>query len=198
MIRLGRPLTLLAAIGWAVVGFLAAHQGAYRLVYPDAHVHDAVLTANGHGWLSLASPAVVVALAVAIAAGLAGARRWRHRGVRFAILAGVQIGAYVVIELGERVVSGADGRVLLHEVRDHGFWLTLLVGCALQVLTAWLGSAASRLVARAAERIPATTPHRPVAPGVTPIVDRVVAPPRRRAHRTRAPPLLDPFPQPIP
>jgi hypothetical protein len=198
MTHRGRLLTPLTALSWGVIGVLAAHEGAYRLVYPDARVHDDVVASTGHGWLALALPAVLVAVAVGIAGGLAGARRWRHRGIRFGVLAAIQVSVYIALELGERVASGADARLLLHELRDHGFWLTLLVGCGLQVLTAWLGSAASLLVARAAERRAATTPHRAVPQRVVWLADRIVASPRRRAHGTRAPPVLEPSAQSIP
>ena len=194
VMRAGSRSHTVAAVGWALAGVLAAHMEAYRIVYPDAAVHDEVLASTGHVWMAYAGPLVVMSLAVAVAAGLLGGRRWRRRGVRFATLAAIQVSAYVALEFGERIAAGADARLIVHQLRDHGFWLTLVIGCALQVLAALLGSAASGAVARAAQASPAVPPGAPASAPLPELLDLLVAPLRRAAHGTRAPPAAAPIP----
>ncbi len=163
------PAPMLVIFGWAVVGLLIGHVAAYDLVYPDGHVHAAVLAASGHGWTWLLEPSLIIGLLVAIMAGFLGARgSHRRREVRFRVLAVIQVGAFLGIELLERLGNGLTAADIAHELTDHGLWLVLLIGIGAQLLTAWLGSAASRSVADAAEgpTLPRTAlPSRPGHPG---------------------------------
>jgi hypothetical protein len=90
-------------------------------------------------------------------------------GVPFRTLATVQVTAFVAIEIGERIASGADHAALSHELFGHAMWVVLLVGIVVQLLMARIGSTASRLVAEAAAQ-------------------------RRAAHSTPAPPSPAPVP----
>lgn len=183
---------MLVIFGWAVVGLLIGHVAAYDLVYPDGHVHAAVLAASGHEWLWLLEPSVVVGLLVAIAAGFLGSRRSHHRReARFRVLAAIQVGAFLGIELLERLGHGLTVSDILHELTDHGLWLVIVVGIGAQLLTAWLGSAASHSIAGAAH-VP-TPPHfqRPARPLILASVAGRPVPARPvRAHGSRAPPVI--------
>ncbi len=164
---------------------------AYDLVYPDGHVHAAALATSGHAWLSLLEPSIVLGLLLAVAAGIVGSRRsHRRREARFRVLAIIQVGAFLGIELLERLGHGYTAADLAHELIDHGSWLVIIIGIAAQLLTAWLGSAASRSVADAGQvaappRLRVHTPwHVPGAVVRRPLPTRTV-----RAYGSRAPPL---------
>jgi hypothetical protein len=165
----------LAALGWGLVGLLSGHFIAYLAVFPDADVHDDILTRTGHGWLWIAGPAIVMALAIAVAAGLVSGRRGGSRGVPFRTLATIQVTTFVAIELVERAAMGAD--TFVHELFGHGLWMVLVVGILVQLVTARVGSTASELLAEAATpRV--DRPRRPRRP--------TVLPERRFALATRA------------
>jgi hypothetical protein len=168
------------------------HFLAYRLIYPEAHAHTDALSRSGHGWLWLAGPAVGLACAVALSAGLLGGRRYGPGGVSFRVLAGAQVLAYVSIELGERLASGTNVAGLAHELIDHDLWLVLLVGTVLQLLAAAVGSVISRAVAGAAARRPASmAPTLQLVTLVT-LRGRLIPVDPRHVHASRAPPLVAP------
>ena len=181
---------MLVIFGWAVVGLLIGHVAAYDLVYPDGHVHAAVLAASGHEWLWLLEPSVVVGLLVAIVAGFLGSRRsHHHREARFRVLAAIQVGAFLGIELLERLGHGLTVSDILHELTAHGLWLVIVVGIGAQLLTAWLASAASRTIAEAAQapqRPRVAVPSRPHL--LASITGRPVPVRSVHAHGSRAPP----------
>ncbi len=179
----------LVIFGWAIVGLLIGHVAAYDLVYPDGHVHAQVLDATGHQWLWLLEPSLVLGVLIAAIAGLVGSRSGHPREIRFRWLAGIQIGAFLGIELLERLGHGTTLPDIAHEFTDHGLWLVLLIGIGAQLLTAWLGSAASRSIADVA----AVTPSPQRSPVARPHLIRTVADEPMtlrlpRAHGSRAPP----------
>lgn len=175
--------------GWAIVGLLVGHVAAYDLVYPDGHVHADVLAASGHQWLWLLEPSILLGFLVAAIAGLLGSRSSHPRAVRFRVLAVIQVSTFLGIELLERLGHGLTLRDVAHELTDHGLWLVLLIGIAAQLLTAWLGAAASRAVAAAAASSPGrlALPSRP--PRVAASSHRPIAVARTGAHGCRAPPI---------
>ena len=59
-----RHLAWPLAVPFSVLGVLAAHWLAYRLVVPDSHARGHVLAATGHGYLSYAPLIVGVSLAL--------------------------------------------------------------------------------------------------------------------------------------
>jgi len=188
MVSRSRPVRGVSAICWALVGLLGGHFLAYLALYPDAHEHADALSRSGHGWLVLAGPAVVLALAVALVAGLVGGHRGGFTGVPFRALAGIQVTAFLSLELGERLLAGLDAAALFHELIGHGLWLVLLIGVGVQLITARIGSTASQALARAA----AATPQRPRgqlrAPRVATLIGRLIAASRIGLHGSRAPP----------
>lgn len=183
---------MLVIAGWAIVGVLIGHVAAYDLVYPDGHVHAAALAASGHEWLWLLEPSLALGLLLALVAGFVGSRRSHQpRAARFRILAAIQVGAFLGIELLERLGHGYSVADLTHEFLDHGLWLVLVIGIAAQLLTAWLASAVSRSIAAAARvassaRIHAL-PRRHIMATIAghPVPGRLV-----RAHGSRAPPVI--------
>jgi hypothetical protein len=180
-----------SALAWGLVGLLCGHLIAYLAVYPDADFHDDVLTRTGHGWLWIAGPAIAMGLAVAVAAGLVSARRSAARGVPFRTLAAIQVTTFVGVELAERAAMGADA--FLHELFGHGLWIVLIIGVAVQLVTARIGSTASELVADAAIA-PMSRPAGSRPPIVLGGVDFVLHALIGHAHHSRAPPVVAPAP----
>jgi hypothetical protein len=177
-----------ASVGWAVIGLLVGHVAAYDLVLPDAHVHDAALAESGHAWLGLLEPSLLAAVALVVVGCLLAARTDRPRAVRFHRLVVVQVGAFVAVELAERLLAGYSAADLTHALVDHGLWLILVVGTVAQVISAWLGSAASRGLA-AATTMAGQPPHRTRRAPLIALGDASPAPSRPVAHRrSRAPP----------
>jgi hypothetical protein len=155
----GRGIAV-ATVGWAVIGLLVGHVAAYDLVFPDAHVHAAALAGSGHAWLGMLQPSLAFALLFVGLGGWLAARAEGSRVVRFRRLAGLQVAAFVLVELGERTMAGYTPLDLWHALVDHGLWLILVVGILAQVITAWLGAAASRGIASATAALPAARHRR--------------------------------------
>lgn len=196
-----RSRSALIAVAWALLGVLGGHLLTYALLYPDAHVHDAVLAESGHGWTALLGPATLTALVIALGLGLLGGVRRDHaRGVRFTTLLLLQVGLFAGMELVERVASsGLTLDTLRHHLADHGLLAILLLGGAIQVVTAWLGSRVSRLVAAVAERLRPAPPRRRLAhPRLVPVSVSRPAARQVRAHGSRGPPALVMRPLPTP
>jgi uncharacterized membrane protein YeaQ/YmgE (transglycosylase-associated protein family) len=182
---------MLVIFGWALVGLLIGHVAAYDLVYPDGHVHAAVLAASGHDWIWLLEPSVVLGFLVALVAGFMGSRRsHRRREARFRVLALVQVGAFLGMELLERLGHGLTATDITHELVDHGLWLVIVIGIGAQLLTAWLASAASRTIADAAQTPTRERVAKPARPHILASITSRPVPPRMvRAHGSRAPPV---------
>jgi hypothetical protein len=153
---------LAPALGVAGAGLLLGHWLAYAIATPAA-THDRVLEATGHGYL----PYVTQVAMLAGALGLAGIfwSRLTHRGGggSFARDAGLlliaQSGAYVTIEVGERLLSGAPLDDLTHGP-------LLAVGLAVQAVVAIAGAGLVRVSERAAEVVATREGARPVPPAV--------------------------------
>lgn len=189
----GRATRAILAAAWAVAGLLAGHVLTYDLLFPDAHHRERVLSATGHGWTEVLPAALLVALLAAGVAGLADGRSGaRARGIRFGLLALVQVGLFIAVEISERVLVAGSPRILAHELAAHQLLAVLSVGVAIQLLCAWLGSAASRIVARAAARL-RHAPRVPAAAHARPLPDARLRP---AARRPRALPIRGP-PSPV-
>lgn len=183
----------LVAVAWALLGVLGGHLLTYAILYPDAHVHDAVLAESGHGWTALLGPAALTAVTVALTLGLlGGVRRDHSRGVRFTTLLLLQVGLFTGMELAERVASsGLTVDTLWHHLSGHGLAAILVLGSAIQALTAWLGSRVSRMVAAVVERLRPTAPRRRLAhPRLVPVFVSLPGARPVRAHGSRGPPSL--------
>ncbi len=186
---------MLVIFGWAVVGLLIGHVAAYDLVYPDGHVHAQVLEATGHQWLWVLEPSLALGVLIAAIAGLIGSRSGHPREVRFRLLALIQVSAFLGIELLERLGHGITLPDIAHELTDHGLWLVLLIGIGAQLLTAWLGSAASHSIADVAAVTSAPRRPRTARPSVLrAVTDAPITLRLHRAHGSRAPPFALPVP----
>ena len=169
----------------AAAGVVVAHAAGYMVAVPSTAERGPHLDATGHGYWPLAVSAAVMAAAVAMllaAAGGAGGRVSRWRG-----LAGWQVAAFAVVELGERAVVGAGPAEL---VASPEFWL----GLVLQVPVALLAARLLHTAERAGARVAAALRRRPVAettPAVHPAGSAASPVPAaiRSAARPRAPPL---------
>jgi hypothetical protein len=142
----------LPVFGSAAVGLLLGHTLSYALAVPDPHHRDLILSRTGHGYLPAAGQVAVMLVLAAVAAIIARAWSTRDRGQpeRFCWIAGtlaaLQIGAFAVQEVLERVVAGAP---LGDLVRDH----LLVTGIVAQVAVALVGAALLTWFARASARI---------------------------------------------
>jgi hypothetical protein len=158
-----RHLRDLPAFGFAFVGLIVGHLLSYLIAIPDPARRAVVLAQSGHAYLHLAGDgAVVLAFAAAVTVGLrAVAERdgtdlpsTAHLAWR---LGALQAGAFISMELGERLVSGSGFGELF---ADHLFGIGILV----QVVIATAGALLLRLIGRVAVRI----------------ADALARPPRRR------------------
>jgi hypothetical protein len=144
----------------SVLGVLAAHALAYRLVVPDAHEREHLLAATGHGYLSYAPLFVGVSLAlIVLGFGRAILREFRGSasgaGAPAWLVGLVPPLAFVVQELLERYLQ--HGWVEWSAVLEP----TFLVGLALQVPFALVAGLAAFLLTRAAHEVVALLSRRP-------------------------------------
>ncbi len=180
----------ISTVAWAVLGVLVGHAVTYGLLFPDAHVRQEVLADTGHAWVGLAWPVAIVAVLVALANTILAAHGGRGRGVRFATLAAIQVGAFLAMELSERFTGGFSVAFLDHQIRSHALFQILLVGSLIQVACAWLGSAVSRLVASIAETDRPTRIHRRPEARLRPPTSWMPLARTVRDNASRAPPRL--------
>lgn len=139
-----------AALGIAVGGVLAGHWLTYRLLSPHAHVRDRLLADTGHGYLQVANDLGLAVVIGALAAMVLGRMIRRpaqpSAGHWFARLAAVGAGAFTLMEVVERLSSGAP----LADLLRHGL---LPAGIVIQVLVAAVSALAIRWLLRAVDRI---------------------------------------------
>jgi hypothetical protein len=162
-----RHLHDLPAFGFAFVGLIVGHLLSYLIAIPDPARRAVVLTQSGHAYLHLAGDvAVVLSLAAAVTVGLrAVAGRdatdlpstanlaWR--------LGALQAGAFIAMELGERLLSGGGfGELFADHLFGIGIVVQLAIAAVGAVLLRWIGRVAVRIVdalARPPRRRPAGT-----------------------------------------
>ncbi len=190
------PRHVAVTLGVAGAGLVAGHSLAYAIGSPHATARDELLAATGHGYLPYASQVAMLAGATAIV-GLFAARLARRRasrrsfGADVASLAAVQSVAFVVMESGERLLSGAS----LHDLTHTPL---LAVGLAVQIVLAVAGALTLRLTERAAASIEPLSPHGRASfrSAVAVLTLQRLVPPVRLATRSiqsRAPPPLPCF-----
>jgi hypothetical protein len=162
-----RHLRDLPTFSFAFVGMIVGHLLSYLIAIPDPARRAAVLTQSGHTYLHLAGDvAVILGFAAAVTVGLravagrdatdlpsAGRLAWR--------LGALQAGAFIAMELSERLVSGGGFGELL---ADHLFGIGIVVQLAIAgvgaLLLRWIGRVALRIadaLARPSRRRPAGT-----------------------------------------
>ncbi len=142
-----QPHRTAARLGIAAAGLVLGHWLAYALSAPGANERDELLHATGHGYLAFATQVAVLAGTLGLAGLFLARVRQREGEGSFASdvvrLAAVQAGAFVAMEVGERLLSGAS----LHDF-THG--PLLVIGLAVQLLVAIAGAALLRLTDRSA------------------------------------------------
>jgi hypothetical protein len=173
----------------AGAGLVLGHSLAYALATPQAHAREQLLHATGHGYLPFATQVAMLAAALSLAA-LFLSRLGRHGGrgsfgVDVARLAGVQSAAFVAMEVGERLASGASLLDLVHGP-------LLAIGLVVQLVVAVVGALALRLTERAAECAESLgrSPANRASATLTLAIASAGAPrrPTMRAPTNRAPP----------
>lgn len=141
-----RVLRRVGAGLWAAAGLLVGHELAYRFLYLDAEERAHALAHSGHGWTALLGPLVALFVAGATAATVAqalytrSASSTRRRIVAFAVQVSFQLGAFMLLEVGERVAHGWSIEQLQHDLFGHHGIVLLAVGAVIQIICA-LGAA---------------------------------------------------------
>jgi hypothetical protein len=146
----------LLTLGIAGVGVLVGHWLSYLVDVPDAAARTATLQATGHGYLGIAGELTSAVLALSIVGVFLGAlvdrtgvpRVTRSLAPRLVLL---QVGAFVGMELAERVLSGSP----IGDLVRGGI---LPVGVLVNAAVALLGAAILRRVLRLAERVAGAAP----------------------------------------
>jgi hypothetical protein len=191
IMRVPRPRNLL---GVAMAGVVVGHSLAYFTALPNASARAELLARTGHSYWH---GAVLLALAVS---AVAFARHIRDH-VHFSLtegagqsyllvaswLAVVQVSAYVIIELTERLASGYPLQQTFHSFLPLiGIGVQVLVACASTLLLRLLAKAAGALGRALAPRLPASPSPRLWAPAGDPhaLAQRLLW----AACRGRAPP----------
>lgn len=152
MTRRTRALRTGAVAGIAAAGLLFGHFLGYLTVFPESGHRAHVLGATGHSYLPRAGVAAAAAgaaglVAVAALGALGSKRRCRPRPRLMrsaALLAAIQVGGFIALEISERAASGSD-------FGDVGPLLWL--GALGQILVACLGALVLRAVYRAARAV---------------------------------------------
>jgi hypothetical protein len=187
------PRHVAATLGVAGAGLVLGHWLAYSIVSPHATVRDEMLAASGHGYLpyaiqvaTLAGVTAIVALFVAQLARRQATPRSFHSDL--AGLAALQSVAFVAMEAGERLLTGAS----LHDLTHTPL---LAIGLTVQIGLAVAGALTLRLTQRAAGAIEplGRSDVPPIRSLVTTLALRRLATPIRPivlSTESRAPPLL--------
>jgi hypothetical protein len=137
-------------LGVASGGLLLGHWLVYLIVRPDASVRGVLLAGTGHAYLGAVDRIVLVASLAAFATAFLG-RITRAEyldvslGSMTARLAGLQVSAFVAMEIAERLAAGSSEGPLLHGP-------ILPAGIVVQTGIAALGAVLIHLVREAADR----------------------------------------------
>jgi hypothetical protein len=173
-----RARATLGAIAGAAM--LASHWVAYLLAAPGTHERSHLLQVTGHAYWSWAVLVGAVALVAGLASFVAGrvederSRPTTRRGLIASCLPRLlvlQIGGFVALELGERLLSG------------HGIGLvsliapTLVIGLVVQVVAALLSTFFLALVAFVVRQLIAAAPLAPPA-SISATLTSLIARPR--------------------
>jgi hypothetical protein len=125
--------------GLALAGLVGGHAFGYAVAVPDAQHRAALIADTGHAYLpSLSWAAVVCGLAALIAGVAAG---YLHRGPArsewrstMSVVVAMQAGAFVLIELIERIAAGASLGTLSASLLVIGVAVQALVGLIVAAL----------------------------------------------------------------
>ena len=174
-----------AVLGVAVGGVLAGHWLTYQAVSPTPHAREALLHDTGHAYLGLANDIGLLVVLAAFAAIFLGRLTTTGLDTGPTItrrIVGFQVGAFLAMEVLERVTAGAP----LTELAHH---LLLPTGIAVQIGVGLLAAAVIRWLLRLADRVasaiaPGAAAPAPLGAGVRASHGRV-RPDRTRAVRDR-------------
>jgi hypothetical protein len=176
--------------GLSASGLVGGHAFAYALVEPDPHHRAALLDATGHGYLPSLSWVLLAGVIAAVVAGVAAGYVHRHpvhggskHPARWLLPA--QAASFVLLEVLERLSSGASLRTLSVSLLLVGILVQLLVGVVVVLLVAGLHRAGAIL--RALPRVAVPRGERQRLPFAHERPRRSVA---AAANRVRAPPVL--------
>lgn len=144
-----RHLRDFPSFAFAFVGLFVGHLLSYVIAIPDPARRAAVLARSGHAYLHLAGDAVVFfGFAAAVTIGLRAVIRRdapdRSSTARLALrLGALQAGAFIAIELGERLVSGTGfGELFADHLFGIGIIVQLAIAAAGAQLLRWIGRVA--------------------------------------------------------
>jgi hypothetical protein len=152
-------------LGGATAGLVAGHFVHYRLAVPHPGHRQALLVATGHGYLPAATLAAIVLVIVAALGTFAlGWRRGLRRGgarrvpglplgLSMLRLAAAQAAGFFLLEIVERLASGAPLDHLIGPVLLGGIVLQLGIGALMGGLLVLL-ERSGEAVARALQRPP--------------------------------------------
>lgn len=141
--------------GVAVVGTLAAHFVDYYIFAPDPQHRAALLHATGHSYLShlipLAVLSGVLAAATTIWRASARARDLSDERPRFlpcaTVLAAAQVCGFALLEIGERLFSGAGFELAWPQLFAIGILVQIVVAVAGAILFILLDRGAQKVAA---------------------------------------------------
>jgi hypothetical protein len=179
-----------AVLGVAVGGVLAGHWLTYLIVSPSSAARAALLHDTGHAYLGLANDlglmVVLAALAVIFLRHLTAGRPDTGASIARRIV-GFQIGAYVAMEMVERIMTGSPVTALAHHLLlPVGIAVQVGVGLLACVLVGWLLRLADRVAS--AMVMGAATPPRPAKAFPLPALAFFPAGRERSATGVRGPP----------
>lgn len=137
--------------GLALGGVLLGHAITYAGLAPGAVAREMLLAATGHAYLDVANRFGVLAILVAVFATVLGRVVGRRaggltNGTLTARLVTFQVGSFVVLEVAERLGTGASLSGLASALAV-GLVIQVSVAVGLAAIIRWLLAATDRLVA---------------------------------------------------
>ena len=184
---------MMATLGVAGAGLVLGHWLAYAIDSPHALARHELLRDTGHAYLPYATQIALLASAIGLVGLFLTRLTRRERPDSFAgdvaRLAGVQSAAFLVMEIGERLLSGSS----LHDLTNGPL---LVIGIGVQLVMAVAGALVLRLTEHAAEvaesldRAPAASFSPSLVIGAPLAATVMPMRPAMRATASRAPPSL--------
>jgi hypothetical protein len=150
---------------FASVGLIVGHFLSYLIAIPDPARRAVVLAQSGHAYLHLAGDvAVIMGFAAAVTVGLRAVTGRGGKGLPSTAhvawrLGALQAGAFIAMELGERLVTGGGFGELF---ADHVFGIGIIVQLAIAAIGALLLQWIARLAVRIVDALSRTPRRRSV------------------------------------
>jgi hypothetical protein len=179
----------LSLAGLSAAGLVGGHAVGYLLIAPDPHHRAALLAGTGHGYMPSLSWVLVAcgvaALVAGVASGYLRGRPFHGSGRTMRKLLPVQAAAFLLIEVLERLHSGASLRTLSVSLLVVGVFIQLLVGVLVVLLVAALEKIGRTLRPPARIALPREIARRLPSPYERPRRSAAL-----RANGARAPPAI--------